>query len=378
MAEANRSVDEKEYFSRVNLALTDCGRRVLSQLLQRRVGQLTPENHPAQPWSLDDFLNHYMEDILLSIGKEKSKKLILYPGFGIKTDLAKWDIPLFVFVLLNASKLDDDDNLHRQLRHDICNLRELRNKMLHKGTPVLDESMYHNYLGRIVGAVQRICDYMQEPDLKISLLKEINKYESLRHIYTNGLISELGCKTVEIINEADAAVESGLQQMKTILQKKGLSVNIPVLDVIVMFRNYNKEDEQSITDRLLETFTEALKQGKEMADDQTADKLYVEVKALVRKLFDEKKEITKVSRGCIILSIQCHDLDAVISLVQDSLSGKLGSLFEPLEEVIWTDAVHALFEVCVGITGQSCWALLNEMLLCHYYELLVGAYLNIF
>ncbi|WAR04351.1 hypothetical protein MAR_019720, partial [Mya arenaria] len=258
-----------------------------------------------------------------------------YASFGIKTDLAKWDIPLFVFVLLNASKLDDDDNLHRQLRHDICNLRELRNKMLHKGTPVLDESMYHNYLGRIVGAVQRICDYMQEPDLKISLLKEINKYESLRHIYTNGLISELGCKTVEIINE--------------------------VLDVIVMFRNYNKEDEQSITDRLLETFTEALKQGKEMADDQTADKLYVEVKALVRKLFDEKKEITKVSRGCIILSIQCHDLDAVISLVQDSLSGKLGSLFEPLEEVIWTDAVHALFEVCVGITGQSCWALLNEM-----------------
>ncbi|XP_052788509.1 uncharacterized protein LOC128223259 [Mya arenaria] len=233
--------------------------------------------------------------------------------------------------------------------------------MLHKGTPVLDESMYHNYLGRIVGAVQRICDYMQEPDLKKSLLKEINKYESLRHIYTNGLISELGCKTVEIINEADAAVESGLQQMKTILQKKGLSVNIPVLDVIVMFRNYNKEDEQAITDRLLETFTEALKQGKEMADDQTADKLYVEVKSLVRKLFDEKKEITKVSRGCIILSIQCHDLDAVISLVQDSLSGKLGSLFEPLEEVIRTDAVHALFEVCVGITGQSCWALLNEM-----------------
>ncbi|XP_052759768.1 uncharacterized protein LOC128202731 isoform X3 [Mya arenaria] len=360
MADARNSADEKEFFSRVNLALTDCGRRVLLHLLQRRVGELTPKDHQHQPWSLDEFLNHNMADMLISIGSDRSKKDVLYP-FKQDTDLTKWDIPLFVFVLLNVCELDDSDSLHRQLKHDIFNLRNLRNRMLHKGTPTLDEPIYCKYFGRIVGAVQRICDYMQEPNLKECLLKELDKYESLKHVYPNGLISELGCKSVDILNEADAAVENGLQKMQMIIQKRGLSVNIPVLEVMVMFRNYNKEDERSITERLLRTFSEALEHGEDMSADRSSSELGVEVKSLVRKLFDEKKEITMVSRGCLVLSIQCHSMDAVISLVQDSLSGKLGSLFEPLEEVMRTNVDHALFEVCVGITKKSCWALLNEM-----------------
>ncbi|XP_052813523.1 uncharacterized protein LOC128240743 isoform X4 [Mya arenaria] len=366
MAEASRSAEEKDFFSRVNLALTDCGRRVLLQLLLRKVEELTPIDHPVKPWSLDDFLNHNKEDISLYIGKNNNKrKLILYPGLGKKTDLTKWDIPLFVFVLLNACKLDHNDALDRPLQHDIGNLSNLRNKMLHKGAPVLKEPTYRKYFDRIVGAVQRICDYMQEPALKESFRKELSQYGSLRHVFQNDLISEFGCKSVDMINEADSAVENGLQQMQMIIQKKGLSVNIPVLDVIVMFRNYSRENEQAITERLHRTFSEALEQSKEFSADMRADRTASEVddvvKSLVRKLFDEKKEITKVGTGCLVLSIQCHDIDAVISLVQDSLSGKLGSLFEPLEEVMQTYEDHVLFEVCVGITRKSCWALLNDM-----------------
>ncbi|WAR10487.1 hypothetical protein MAR_035563, partial [Mya arenaria] len=349
MAEASRSAEEKDFFSRVNLALTDCGRRVLLQLLLRKVEELTPIDHPVKPWSLDDFLNHNKEDISLYIGKNNNKrKLILYPGLGKKTDLTKWDIPLFVFVLLNACKLDHNDALDRPLQHDIGNLSNLRNKMLHKGAPVLKEPTYRKYFDRIVGAVQRICDYMQEPALKESFRKELSQYGSLRHVFQNDLISEFGCKSVDMINEADSAVENGLQQMQMIIQKKGLSVNIPVLDVIVMFRNYSRENEQAITERLHRTFSEALEQSKEFSADMRADRTASEVddvvKSLVRKLFDEKKEITKVGTGCLVLSIQCHDIDAVISLVQDSLSGKLGSLFEPLEEVMQTYEDHVLFE----------------------------------
>ncbi|XP_052770696.1 uncharacterized protein LOC128210394 [Mya arenaria] len=361
MAEAGNTADEKkEYFSRVNLALTDCGRRVLLHLLQIRVRELTPKDHQDQHWSLDEFLNHNMEDILICIGRDKSKKNILYP-FKQDTDLTKWDIPLFVFVLLNACELNDHESLYCQLIHDIRNLIDLRNKMLHKGTPTLDEQIYRKYFGRIVGAVQRICDYMQEPDLKESLSKELDKYESLKHVYPNGLISELGCKSVDMMNEADAAVVNGLQQIQMIIQKKGLSVNIPILDVMVMFRNYNKEDERAIAERLHGPFSQALEHGEAMPADRSSSELDVEVKSLVRKLFDEKREITKVSTGCLVLSIQCHDIGAVISLVQDNLSGKFGSLFEPLEEVMRTYDDHALFEVYVGITRQSCWALLNEM-----------------
>ncbi|XP_052775997.1 uncharacterized protein LOC128213921 [Mya arenaria] len=358
MAEANSSVDGKEYFSRVQFALTDCGNKLLSHLLQRRVRELTPKEYPAKPksWSLDEFLNHNMADILLSVGKDRSKKEILYP-FRQDTDLTKWDIPLFALVLLTACKLEHSGPLHRDLKQDILNLKDIRNKMQHKGAPILDEQIYLAYLSRIDGAVQRICDYMHAPDLKESLLKELDEYKSLRHTYPNGLVPELGCKSIDIINDADAPVVHGFQQLEMIIQEKGLSVDIPVLDVIVMIRNYNQEDEHAITERLLRSFSEALENA-----DQSSSELDVAVKNLVREIFDEKKEITKVSRGCLVLSIQCHSIDAVISLVQDSLSGKLGNLFEPLEEVMRTYENHVLFEVYVGITRQSCWALLNEML----------------
>ncbi|WAR16817.1 hypothetical protein MAR_031411 [Mya arenaria] len=85
-------------------------------------------------------------------------------------------------------------------------------------------------------------------------------------------------------------------------------------------------------------------------DDRTLNQLEVAVKSLLAKLFDEKKILTKVNKGCLILSIQCNDLDAVISLIEDSLSGKLGRFFEPLEELMRTDAGYKLFEVDVGIT----------------------------
>ncbi|XP_052762001.1 uncharacterized protein LOC128204639 [Mya arenaria] len=362
MAEARSSADEeKEFFSRVTLALTDCGTKLLLHLLIRRIQELTPKDHPRQPWSLDEFLYNNVKDILISIGKDKMKRNILYPGFQKETDLSKWDIPLYVFVLLNACELDDTDYIRSQLRHDICNIRNIRNKMQHMGNPRLKEAIYRSYIGRIVGAVERICDYIQKPKMKISLLKDIEKYSSLRHLFQTGVISETGCKSVDIINESDAAVESGLQEMMTIIEKKRLSVNIPVIDVMVMFRNYNKEDEQAITERLLEIFSQSLENGTALPADRSSNELDVVVKSLVRKLVDEKKEITKISRGCLVLSIRCHDLDAVISLIQDSLSGKLESIFEPLEELMRTDAYHELFEVCVGITKQSCWALFYEM-----------------
>ncbi|XP_052788526.1 uncharacterized protein LOC128223278 [Mya arenaria] len=181
MADARSSLNEKEYFTRVFFALTDCGRRVLLHLLQRRAGELTPKDHKSQPWSLDEFLIHNKAAILLPTGRERRHKDILYP-FKQDTDLTKWDIPVFVFVLLKACELNDNGDLHRQLRDDIDNLKSLRNVMVNSATPTLKKEFYHMYFWRIVGAVQRICDYMQEPGLKESLLKELDKYERLTHI----------------------------------------------------------------------------------------------------------------------------------------------------------------------------------------------------
>ncbi|WAR16816.1 hypothetical protein MAR_031410, partial [Mya arenaria] len=283
MAEKRKSPDEKhkEYFSRVNFALTDCGRIVLLHLLEQRVVDLTPKAHPTQPWSLDEFLYENRNNNLLSTCRDKQKSNILYPGFSKKTDLDKWDIPLLVSVLLNACKLDDGNNLHSQLRHDIINLKNLRNKMDHKGTSTLSKELYKWYFGRILGAVTRICDYMQEQDFKESLLTELAKYGSLRHTYKNGLISEFDCKPVDIVND--------------------------VLQVFIFFRNYNKEDEQSITEHLHRIFSEALENDTELPDDRTLNQLEVAVKSLLAKLFDVYEVSDKCDQRCF----------TVESIVQD-------------------------------------------------------------
>ncbi|XP_052788519.1 uncharacterized protein LOC128223271 [Mya arenaria] len=319
------------------------------------------------PWSLDEFLHYKKKDILSAIVKDKnrSKENILYP-YRRDTDLEEWDISLCVHVILTACDLDANNQLHRQLKEDICNLRDVRNKIAHKGTYKLTETIYKYYFGRIQGSVRRICINMHGPTLEDYFLTKLKKYDGLGHVYVNGLIKD-NTKTVEVIDEGDGTVESGLQQIKSITQQKGLTVNIPVLDVMLMFRNYNKDDEHAVSERLHQLFSEALEKKNifEIDDEnQCVDfqsKLRNEVLSLVRKLFQEKRNIAKVSTGCLVLTIQCPDLDSVISFIQDSISGRLTDLFSSLEEVMRTDPSNESFDVYAGITKQSCWSLLNTL-----------------
>ncbi|XP_052788496.1 uncharacterized protein LOC128223245 [Mya arenaria] len=381
MAEAENLENEKEYFTRVHLALTECGTEVLCKLLLKKVKDLTPLDHPSIPWSLDEFLHYKKKDILSAIGKEKSKEDTLYP-FRRDTDLEKWDISLFVHVILTACDLDANDQLHRQLKNDICNLRNLRNKIAHKQTHKLTETIYQSYYGRLQGSILRICEFIQEPDLQDSFEKKLNKYEYLGHVYANGLITDDNNKTEEVINEGDGTVESGLQQIKSIIQQKSLTVNIPVLDVMLMFRNYNKDDEQAVSERLHQLFSEALEKENIFETDDKHEcvdfraKLRNEVLSLVRKLFQEKRTIAKVSTGCLVLTIHCPDLDNVISFIQDSISGRLTELFSSLEEVMRTETSNESFDVYAGITKQSCWSLLNTLFCdvskaCHHSRFLI-------
>ncbi|WAR10812.1 hypothetical protein MAR_035888, partial [Mya arenaria] len=365
MAEAENVESEKEYFTRVHLALTECGTNVLCKLLLKIVEELTPKDHPSPPWSLDEFLHYKHIEIMSAIGKNKSKADIIYP-YKRDTDLQKWDISLFVHILLTACNLEANEQIHGQLRHDMLNLKDLRNKMSHKQTHKLTKAMYLSYFSRIQGSVLRICEYMQEPDLQKSFQKELDKCERLEHVYGNGLITE-NHKHVEVIDEGDGTVENSLQQIKSIIQQKGLTVNIPAVDVMLVLRNYNKDDEQAVSGSLHALFSEALEKENIFETDEPlhcvdfrAD-LKNEVLSLVRKLFQEKRTIARVRTGCLILTIQCPDLDSVISLIQDSISGRLTNLFSSLEEVMRTDPLNERFDVYAGITKQSCWSLLNTL-----------------
>ncbi|WAR30780.1 hypothetical protein MAR_033322 [Mya arenaria] len=199
MAEAENLENQKEYFTRVHLALTECGTEVLCKLLLKKVKELTRKDHPSMPWSLDEILHYKKKEILSAIGKDRSKEDIIYP-YKRDTDLQKWDISLFVHVILTACDFDANDQIHRQLKHDICNLRDLRNKVSHRQTHKLTKAIYQFYYGRMQGSVIRICEYMQEPDLQDSFQTKLDKYECLGHVYVNGLITE-NHKSEEVIHE---------------------------------------------------------------------------------------------------------------------------------------------------------------------------------
>ncbi|WAR30783.1 hypothetical protein MAR_033325 [Mya arenaria] len=198
------SIEEEQNFTRIQKALSYCGIAVLKELFLQRVRDLSPPNQPNGCWTVDEFLFEKMYVILRSIGNDSHKKSILYRQ---NTDLEKWDVSLFVHVLLAACDISAAGGT---LRHDITNLSSLRNKLCHTPHPKLSAVIYTGYIGRVRGSINRICVFLNNQTLTQNVNETLDKYESLTHAYPNDVLEE-HVKYNDIVSEDPDREERGEQ-----------------------------------------------------------------------------------------------------------------------------------------------------------------------
>ncbi|WAR05014.1 hypothetical protein MAR_020383, partial [Mya arenaria] len=359
--------EEQEYFTRIQIALLDCGIAVLKELFLQGVRAKSPPDYPNGHWTVDEFLHENKKRLLVSLDKHKEN--ILYP-YRRDTDLEEWDISLYVIVIHTACYTTSE---HGILRHDIANLGSLRNKLCHKPDYRLSAAVYDAYLGRIRGSINRICEFLSNQTLTQFVNKTLDKYESLKHAYPNGVLNEY-VKNIDTVSEGDLAVAGALEQIQQLINDTEIQIVIPVIDVLLLFRHYNQDDEEKVSNYLRETFDTALQQStlhegalhdsdQKERDEQGNTNRNVDDKVvhIVQELFREKRQVVYVKQSCVTLGLQVPDIGSAITLIEDIISGKMYSLFAPLEETMRTLKGHELFDINVTMERKTSYTFLNEI-----------------
>ncbi|XP_052771558.1 uncharacterized protein LOC128211149 isoform X2 [Mya arenaria] len=359
--------EEQEHFTRIQIALSDCGIAVLKELFLQGVRAQSPPDLPNKYWTVDEFLHENKRRILGSLDKHKEN--ILYP-YRRDTDLNEWDMSLYIAVTLRVCYTTSE---HRRLRHDIANLGNLRNKLCHKPDHRLSAIVYNAYVGRIRGSINRICEFLCNQTLTEFVNKTLDKYESLKHAYPNGVLNEY-VKNIDTVSEDDLAIAGALEQIQQLINDTEIQIEIPVIDVLLLFRHYNHDDEEKVSKYIRQTFLTAIHQSslqegaledpdrlerdeQENTDRNVDDK----VVHILKELFREKRRVAYVKQSCVTLGLQVPDIGSAIALMEDIISGKMFSLFAPLEEMMRTLEGHELFDIYVTMERKTSYTFLNEI-----------------
>lgn len=174
-----------EKHARLSIMLMKGGTKITRRLFEKRVVQLTPNNHTPSPWTVDDFLLVNKEKIL-KFKDGRNKERIFFPGVTDKTNLHHWDLSMFCFILLESA------DVSREVCMDIEKLRKLRNKLCHLSEPSLEMDTYNNYLDKIEIIFERILKVIGETTLE----NEINDM-------------------LKSIKEGPLSIDDALRQMKS-------------------------------------------------------------------------------------------------------------------------------------------------------------------
>ncbi|XP_052814165.1 uncharacterized protein LOC128241261 [Mya arenaria] len=133
------------------------------------------------------------------------------------------------------------------------------------------------------------------------------------------------------------------------------------IEVVVILKHYNKNDEQRVSKYIETAFMEAVKKydvAVFTSQDRKALNTYQEEAAFfasedvkehiqfyVKRLFEGRQRVTSVTTGCVKLKIQCETVRAVIDLLEQSIDGLLTVNLVTLEDKIRLIHGHELFDV---------------------------------
>ncbi|XP_045177248.2 uncharacterized protein LOC123537527 [Mercenaria mercenaria] len=165
---------KESYTHVVILLLMRCVRPILGQLVLNLVKKGTPLGR--ETWSIDDFLAFHkrrIEKELPVIDKYDVYKNILYPSNTQtpKTDISKWDLTLYVFVLTKICKIDHDLVYYfRQItsiREDFCKAK----------FPGIARDICKDYRKRLERARSKLYKQLQDDDLKKKIERRAKRIE---------------------------------------------------------------------------------------------------------------------------------------------------------------------------------------------------------
>lgn len=357
-------------FKQIIVIIVGGGTKLTRAMFQYYVQKSSPSDQ--DPWTIDDFLHKNQRNILSTM-TGKAKEHVFFPGFRKSTNLKNWDLQMYCFVLTELFSLSNE------VRQDIKNLKQLRNKICHLSEPVISDESYDLYIDIIKGVVERCTQEIDDKDLKNEISQYIKAVESgttdlsdaegkLKEWYNFGkelrtYIYNLGPAQKEILQKVDTLIQGSTREMTE-------AIKIPESDVEIIVKNCTAEKEAYLSDFLVQLFSEHINQEPKI-NSELSDELLSKIRETVRNamttLLSGGRTLSNVERSSVILKIQCPSFRSLRELFESC--SVLDIPFESLEKEIRKIKGCESAKLKVVISEETFWNCVNEIAIaCEQYK----------
>ncbi|XP_045170223.2 uncharacterized protein LOC123532728 [Mercenaria mercenaria] len=372
---------------RLCLVLMKAGTKACHCLLLKRVKDLSPADHEPFPWTVDDFLLSKKKKIRnAKLGKEKDR--ILFPADS-KTNLSKWDLSLFCFVLIECCKLP------KLICLDVERLRTLRNELCHVHEPTVNDEVYTDYLTTITVIIRRIIDETDDECMKCEIKRIVNVTEkeplsleeTLRDMHAFYSMERNIREKLDQMSEVEEHILAKVEKFDQLLEKKvstidenleklnrqfegkpRLTLNSFVFQDInchIELKNVSHEKEASMSGVLVQLFEEAVNENEDFKSKLPADsfvKLREVVNRTVQMFLSKGWQIVETKQKCVQLSIRCQSFAAFSGLCRECIEGSLEAELEELKSAISEISDGEKVELETVIYKDEFWNVIDKTL----------------
>ncbi|WAR29002.1 hypothetical protein MAR_002570 [Mya arenaria] len=288
--------------------------------------------------TLDIFLHSKRQEILLwRIGQQRKNEF--FPQNGSGTDLETWDVQMYWLILTNILQ-----NVTPTQKHDIENVKDIRNKLCHLPNPKLNEgdfNLYHRQITTFIDeTVKLISDEAFETKVKCGL-KEIetplqqtvfNLVKTVHRFYQGQttLLEEVHATVNHVSANQFPEMKNMVLEIKELIfshfsRNELKQMKAPEESSVTMkIKNVSVNEEEDLSIGLVNLVMEEI--NSPMQNELS--------KALQRALtkFKQYGTLTKVHRGSVVFYIQFDSFLSFIDCYDDVLAGKLTTELKPLEK----------------------------------------------
>lgn len=156
-----------EKYSRIVLTLVKGGTKLTKKFLHKRTKDLSPEDEHI---TIDEFLLKHRTSILQHKSGQ-NKQAIFFPPSGI-TDLEKWDLFMFCFILLQICDLTPTVKMY------VGKIQKIRNKLFHMKEPTLDDDKYEEYKEKLDTCFKKCLEAIDDEAFQEEIMEEVKSFQA--------------------------------------------------------------------------------------------------------------------------------------------------------------------------------------------------------
>ncbi|XP_052814986.1 uncharacterized protein LOC128241902 isoform X2 [Mya arenaria] len=293
--------------------------------------------------SIDQVLLSHKKKILRKV--EHSAKDLLFPKGKQQTNVDKWDISLFCYILRTCCMLQPTQD------NDVNDVRTTRNYIAHSPKPCVSNADYAMHANVFKTFITNTLNHINDQDLKAEINEQVQEAErpvgkqvieayTICHKSNSSVVDDVK----EHLDKHHAVVLDKFEDLEKLIntlpkesQAKLEPPNLASFKLLI--KNCSPDEEEKISQVLVRIFGEHLGKKFSTLPEETCEGLKHIVGQICKEL-QKMVDLTEAKYGCVCITIRFYDFVSYMDFLDKSVNGKLTEIALPLQ-----NALRCCFEI---------------------------------